>query len=100
MNSNDIKQAFDDNWWIIHLYKNLKSLVKHVDDTRGIRYAGALEILLIKNNFLEAKAPFDYLKGGLKYVPYILDFRWTESYARFILRIADDYIKFNKLYVD
>jgi hypothetical protein len=58
----------------------------------GYRFAGALETLLALEGFFHQGEEFQYKTGGKKYIPFIADFRWTESYPDFIMRRTEDYL--------
>jgi len=59
---------------------------------QSYRIAGALEVLMSLEGLFEIGKPFDYLRGGKKYLPLIGDFTWVESYPHFILRKANEYL--------
>ena len=65
---------------------------KFHDSHHSYRVAGALEVLMSLQGLFEIGKPFDYLRGGKKYVPLIGDFTWVESYPHFILRKANEYL--------
>jgi len=74
----------------LHIVKNLEA---SIGTYVSWRYAGSLEMMLIQDKVINPNIRFNFKKGGKKYFPYILDFRWEETYPKYILRISKEYIQ-------